>query len=140
LSAIEGAVAGAGLADLVSRLPRGLDTPIGDRGARLSGGERQRLAIARALLKDAPILLLDEATAFADPGNELAIQQAIARLTAGRTVVVVAHRLATIARADRIAVLDRGRLDAVGRHDDVLRASGAYRRLWDAQQRAQGWT
>jgi ATP-binding cassette subfamily B protein len=139
LSAIEDSVAAAGLAELVAQLPQGLDTPIGDRGARLSGGERQRLAIARALLKDAPILLLDEATAFADPENELAIQRAIARLTAGRTVVVVAHRLATIMQADRIAVLERGRLDAVGRHDDVLATSEVYRRLWDAQQRAQGW-
>jgi ATP-binding cassette, subfamily B, bacterial IrtA/YbtP len=139
-SAMESAVAAAGLADLMARLPRGLDTPIGDRGSRLSGGERQRLAIARALLKDAPILLLDEATAFADPENELSIQQAIARLTAGRTVVVVAHRLATVVQADQIAVLVRGRLDAVGRHDDVLRTSGTYRRLWDAQQRARGWT
>lgn len=129
----------AGLAGLVAQLPQGLDTPIGDRGARLSGGERQRLAIARALLKDAPILLLDEATAFADPESERAVQQAIGRLTVGRTVLVVAHRLATVMQADTIAVLADGRLDGVGRHDGLLRDSSVYRRLWDAQTSSRDW-
>jgi len=129
----------AGLAGLIAQLPQGLDTPIGDRGARLSGGERQRLAIARALLKNAPILLLDEATAFADPESERAVQQAIGRLTVGRTVLVVAHRLATVMQADTIAVLADGRLDGVGRHDVLLRDSPVYRRLWDAQTSSRDW-
>ena len=112
---------------------------VGDRAARLSGGERQRLAIARALLKDAPILLLDEATAFADPESEFAVQQAVARLTAGRTVLIVAHRLATVMEADGIAVLEDGRLQAFGRHGDLLRCSAVYRRLWDGQSRSRDW-
>jgi ATP-binding cassette subfamily B protein len=129
----------AGLSGLIARLPSGLDTPIGDRGARLSGGERQQVAIARALLKSAPILLLDEATAFADPGNELAVQQALARIVRDRTVLVIAHRLATVADADRIAVLADGRLDAVGRHDALVHGSAVYRRLWTAHASAQDW-
>ena len=137
--AIETAIEAVGLADLVASLPRGLDTPLGDRAARLSGGERQRLAIARALLKDAPVLLLDEATAFADPESELAVQQAIARLTIGRTVLIVAHRLATVMEADGIVVLEEGRLQAVGRHGDLLQRSTVYRRLWDGQSRSRDW-
>lgn len=138
-SALTRAIDAAGLSATVAQLSHGLDTPIGDRGARLSGGERQRLAIARALLKDAPILLLDEATAFADPENELAIQEAIARLTAGRTVVVVAHRLVTVSRADQIAVLENGRLDGLGRHGNLIERSPVYRNLWQAQGRAAEW-
>jgi ATP-binding cassette subfamily B protein len=139
VAAMRGAMEAACLADLVASLPQGLDTPIGDRGGRLSGGERQRLAIARALLKDSPILLLDEATAFADPESEFAIQQAIARLTAGRTVLIVAHRLATVMDADGIAVLEQGRLEAFGRHVGLLRDSAVYKRLWDAQSRGRDW-
>ncbi|WP_369028861.1 ATP-binding cassette domain-containing protein, partial [Nocardia farcinica] len=91
---------------IVSELPHGYDTPVGERGARLSGGQRQRITIARALLTDAPIVILDEATSFADPENEAAIQDAIAELTRGRTVLVVAHRLSTIVDADQIVVLE----------------------------------
>ena len=138
-AAMESAIEAAGLAGFVAALPQGLDTPIGDRAARLSGGERQRLAIARALLKDAPILLLDEATAFADPKSEFAVQQAVARLTAGRTVLIVAHRLATVMEADGIAVLEGGRLRAIGRHGDLLRRSAVYRRLWEGQSRSRDW-
>ena len=138
-AAMESAIEAAGLAGLIAALPQGLDTQIGDRATRLSGGERQRLAIARALLKDAPILLLDEATAFADPESELAVQQAVARLTAGRTVLIVAHRLATVMEADGIAVLEGGRLQAFGRHGDLLRRSAVYRRLWDGQSRSRDW-
>ena len=138
-AAMESAIEAAGLAGLIAALPEGLDTQIGDRAARLSGGERQRLAIARALLKDAPILLLDEATAFADPESELAVQQAVARLTAGRTVLIVAHRLATVMEADGIAVLEGGRLQAFGRHGDLLRRSTVYRRLWHGQGRSRDW-
>lgn len=134
---LDHALEAARLDDLLARLPRGLDTPLGDRAVRLSGGERQRLSIARALLKDAPILLLDEATAFADPESECAVQQAVARLTRGRTLLVVAHRLATVVEADAIAVLDQGRLDGVGRHGELLDRSPVYRRLWESQERVR---
>ena len=133
------AIEAAGLTDCVARLPQGLGTPLGERGTRLSGGERQRLAIARALLKKAPILLLDEPTAFADPESALAVQTAIARLAGDKTLVVVTHGLGTIRQADRIVVLRRGRIDAVGTHDRLLQGSAVYRRLWEARSRAKGW-
>lgn len=136
---LDRAISASGLEDLVRHLPNGLETSLGDRGTRLSSGERQRLAIARALLKDAPILLLDEATAFADPENELSIQRAIARLTIGRTVVVVAHRLATTQSADVIAVMNEGAVEANGNHKSLLRRSPVYRELWTSQQRAMKW-
>ena len=134
------AIHAAGLAPLLSSLPRGLDTEIGDRGGRLSVGERQRLAIARALLKDAPILLLDEATAYADPENERVVRDGIAKLAAGRTVLVIAHRIGTIETVDRIAVLVSGQLEAVGRHDELLATSEAYRRLRRGRAAAGDWT
>ena len=137
---VEEVIQTVGLGDLLHRLPGGLDGSIGDRGMQLSGGERQRLAIARALLKDAPILLLDEATAFSDPENELAIQQAISKLTAGRTVVVVAHRLATVQSASLIAVVDEGRIDVSGDHAEVLDRSPTYQALWASQNRAMAWS
>jgi len=116
--------------DFIRALPDGYDTVLGERGARLSGGERQRLALARAFLKDAPVLVLDEATAFADPDNEAAIQDALGRLAVGRTVLVVAHRLSTIAGADQILVVDGGRIVERGRHDELLDAGGRYATLW----------
>ncbi len=116
----------------VSRLPLGLHTPVGERGARLSGGERQRLAIARALLKDTPILILDEATAFADAENESMLQHALAPLRVNRTVLVVAHRLHTIMDADRIVVLDGGRVVGCGKHDALLANCEHYRALWSS--------
>lgn len=136
---IKSACAAVGLDTFLNDLPEGLDTSIGDRGMRLSGGEKQRLAIARALLKDAPILLLDEATAFSDPENELSIQRALAKLTVGRTVIVVAHRLATTQSADLIVVLKDGAVEATGEHGDLVQRSPTYAELWRSQQLAFDW-
>jgi ATP-binding cassette subfamily B protein IrtB len=129
----------AQLEDLVAALPNGLDTVLGDTGRTLSGGERQRVAVARALLKDAPIIVLDEATSAMDPLTERAIQQAVAALERGRTVIVIAHRLRSIADADEILVIDGGRIVERGRHGDLLGQAGLYARLWQAQERAAGW-
>jgi ATP-binding cassette subfamily B protein len=112
---------------------------VGEGGCRLSGGERQRISIARAILKDAPVVLLDEATASLDPQNALAVQTALARLARGRTVLVIAHRLASIAGADQILVLDGGRVVARGRHETLLAAGGLYKTLWDDQEAARRW-
>ncbi|MFT3688938.1 ABC transporter ATP-binding protein [Paenirhodobacter sp.] len=121
---IERAARDAQAHDFIVALPDGYDTQVGEGGAALSGGERQRVAIARAILKDAPIVLLDEATAAIDPTNERALQMALARLVAGRTLIVVAHKLSTIQAADRILALDRGRIVERGRHEDLLRQRG----------------
>jgi ATP-binding cassette subfamily B protein IrtA len=118
--------------EFIAGLPDGYGTRIGERGARLSGGERQRLSIARALLKDAPVVVLDEATAFVDPENEAALQDALTELVRGRTLLVVAHRLSTVAGADQILVLDGGRVVEAGRHDDLVAAGGLYARMWHA--------
>jgi subfamily B ATP-binding cassette protein MsbA len=125
-------------------MPRGYDTVIGERGQRLSGGQRQRLAIARAILSDAPILILDEATSSLDAESELAVQDALANLMRGRTSFVIAHRLSTVQRADLIVVLERGRVVEMGRHEDLLaRADGTYAALHamqfaDAPRRSRG--
>nr|WP_226814228.1 ATP-binding cassette domain-containing protein [Collinsella aerofaciens] len=123
----------------IERLPQGFDTMLGENGASLSGGERQRLSIARALLKDAPVVLLDEATASLDPENETLIQKAVGALCAGKTVIVIAHRLRTIAHADKIVVLDDGLVVEEGAHDDLVSANGLYRRLWDLQLQSSSW-
>jgi len=127
---VEAAVRAADAWDFVAQLPRGLDTPVGDLGGRLSGGERQRMAIARALLKDAPILLLDEPTSALDTAAERRVQRALAMLSRGRTTLVVAHRLSTIVDADRICVLHGGRLVEQGRHADLVDQGGLYARLY----------
>ncbi|ABC21664.1 ABC transporter, transmembrane region [Rhodospirillum rubrum ATCC 11170] len=119
----------------LARLPDGLASRIGENGQRLSGGERQRLSIARAILKDAPILLLDEATASVDPAAQYEIQRALSHLAQGRTVIMVAHRLHTIRHADQILVLDQGRILEQGRHDDLLAQAGLYAALWREQSR-----
>lgn len=123
----------AALDDFVRSLPDGLDTQVGERGTKLSGGQRQRLAIARALLKDAPVLLLDEATSALDSQTEREVQMALERTMAGRTTLVIAHRLSTIERADRIVVLEAGRIVEQGRHRDLLTKDGPYSRLYRAQ-------
>ncbi len=138
---IEAAVNAANAQEFIERLPDGYDTLLGDRGVRLSGGQRQRIAIARALLRDPPLLILDEATSALDTESERLVQGAIDRLMASRTVIVVAHRLSTIQGADKIIVLDDGRIVESGRHDDLLTRDGPYRRLYQMQfSRASDWT
>jgi subfamily B ATP-binding cassette protein MsbA len=123
--------------DFIERLPQGYDTPVGEGASHLSGGQRQRLAIARAIYKDAPILILDEATSHLDTESEALIAQALANLMRGRTTLVIAHRLSTVRRADRILVLDRGRIIEEGTHQELLTLPGLYRRLHEMQYFAE---
>src|SRR6185312_5852413 len=130
---IEEAARDANAHEFIARLPQGYQTMLGERGANLSGGQRQRLAIARALLRDSPILILDEALSSVDAENEAVIQQAIDRLSRGRTTLILAHRLSSVIGADRILVLDHGRIVESGRHAELIRRDGPYRRLMGAQ-------
>lgn len=136
---VEEAARRANCHDFVSLLPDGYDTLIGENGSTLSGGERQRISIARALLKDAPIILLDEATASLDPENERDIQEALSQLIKEKTVVVIAHRLRTIAGADSIIVLENGRVVQQGTGPELLQAGGLYAKLFAIQQETSGW-
>lgn len=122
-----------------SSFPEGVDTKVGESGSKLSGGQKQRISIARALLKDAPIVLLDEATASLDPENEIYIQKAIQELVKSKTVIVIAHKLATIQKANQILVLDNGKIVESGTHQSLLEKGGIYRRMWDIQQKSGGW-
>ena len=126
--------------EFVDKLPQGYNSLLGENGSTLSGGERQRLSIARALLKDAPIVLLDEATASLDPENEALIQKAISRLISGKTVIVIAHRLRTIVDADKIIVLDNGKMAQQGTHEELMERDGLYKRLFTIQQESLGWS
>lgn len=125
--------------DFIMKLPEGYDTVVGEGGGLLSGGQKQRVSIARAILKDAPIILLDEATASVDPDNERYIQEAFEELARDKTVVIIAHRLHTVRHADQIAVIDDGQVAQFGTHKELISRSGIYRRFWEERRRAQGW-
>ena len=127
---VEAALEAAQCGDIVARLPRGIDTVIGSRGTYLSGGEQQRVAIARAMLRNTPILILDEATAFADPDNEERVLRAFDVLGRGKTVLMIAHRLSTVVRADRIFVLSNGSVAEQGTHAELLAQGGLYASMW----------
>ena len=137
---VEWAASQAGCDEFIARFPQGYDTNAGDAGARLSGGERQRIAIARAILKNAPIVILDEATAFTDPENEDKLQQSIDRLTQGNTLIVLPHRLSTIMYADQILVLEDGQITARGTHEQLLAGSETYLDMWKAHISAMDWS
>ena len=125
--------------DFILSLPQGYQTVVGEGGSTLSGGEKQRISIARAILKDAPIILLDEATASLDPRNEVLIQQAISALVERKTVIVIAHRLQSITNADQIVVLKEGCVAEKGTHEQLLQKNGLYARLWNEQSQAEQW-
>ena len=125
--------------DFIMALPDGYDTVVGEGGGTLSGGEKQRIAIARMMLKNTPIIILDEATAFTDPENEDKIQRSIAALTKGKTLLVIAHRLSTIKNADNIVVLQNGRIAEHGTHAELVQQDGLYRRFTAIREQAEGW-
>jgi ATP-binding cassette, subfamily B, bacterial IrtA/YbtP len=137
---VEAAAQAAQAHGFILEFPEGYDTIAGERGTRLSGGQRQRITIARAILQNNPIIVLDEATAFADPENEALIQTAIAALTQGKTLLIVAHRLSTIIDADCILVIDRGRVVERGSHKDLIAQLGYYAKLWNNHRQAQDWS
>ena len=123
----------------IAQLPKGYDTVFGDEGVHLSGGEAQRISIARAIIKNAPILILDEATAFADPENEQLIQSALAKLMVGKTVIVIAHRLGTIKNADKIIVMDQGKVSESGTHDELIKKDTVYAHMWKRYTQSLSW-
>ena len=136
---VRAAAEAANCGEFICRLPQGYDTPIGENGAKLSGGERQRISIARALLKNAPIVLLDEATASLDVENETKVQRALSRLLAGKTVLVIAHRMRTVAGADHIVVLENGHVTEQGTPAELMERGGLYRRMVELQSESARW-
>lgn len=137
---VEQAVDLAQCREIINKLPDGLNTKIGTEGTYLSGGEQQRVILARAILKDAPVVVLDEATAFADPDNEHLIHQALRKLSEGKTVLMIAHRLSSVIDADTVLVIREGRIAEQGRHEELLRKEGVYSRMWNEYQRSVNWT
>lgn len=131
-SQVEAVAKAAGCDNFIRKLEQGYDTKVGGGGAHLSGGERQRIAIARAMLKDAPVVVLDEATAYIDPENEAVIQRAVAQLIKGKTVIVIAHRLSTIIDADQIFVINNGSIEGAGNHEELLKNCALYQNMWQA--------
>jgi len=125
--------------DIVAKLPEGIHTKIGTKGVYLSGGEQQRIAIARVILKDAPIVVLDEATAFADPENEVLVQRAFAELSKDKTVIMIAHRLTTVRNADKIYVLKDGRIEDAGTHEELVKSGSLYAKMWKDYQTSISW-
>ena len=125
--------------DILEKLPQGADTVIGTKGVYLSGGEQQRIAIARTMLKNAPIIILDEATAFADPDNETRVQAAFSKLSEGKTVIMIAHRLSTVAGADQIYVIENGRIAESGNRQELLKKGGIFSRMWQDYQTSVQW-
>ena len=125
--------------DFIMQLEKGYDALVGEGGTYLSGGEAQRIALARAILKDAPIVLLDEATAYADPENEGKILASFSQLIKGKTVMVIAHRLSTIRNADQILVIDKGTVAEQGKHDELVALGGLYKNMWDIYSRSREW-
>jgi len=136
---VEDALRRAQCDDIIAKLPDGMDTVVGSKGVYLSGGEAQRIAIARQILKGSPIVILDEATAFADPDNEQRIRAALAEVTKGKTVITIAHRLEGMPSADRVYLLSEGSVVEAGTHDELLRRGGAYAALWREYNRAANY-
>jgi ATP-binding cassette subfamily B protein len=125
--------------DIIEKLPKGIHTVIGEKGTYLSGGEQQRITIARAVLKDAPILILDEATAFADPDNESKVQAAFEELSRDKTIIMIAHRLSTVMNAERIFVMEDGKCAESGTHDELMDKNGLYKRMFEEYTRSIEW-